>query len=560
MEYFGRAKSATEATKIANAKEEIQLEILEEISRANSENNEFKYDNVWNNLNKKDSNLQHEWNSDKNAYDVIYKGYEFLINSNNEVIYVGEFQPTPSQTSTELVPLGSVTIDGITYTESYEIWNKNQLENLRDRVNNGEDFANCIFWQKADINLNSTNWVPIANDTSVCFSGRYNGEKHTIKELNINTSNSVQGLFGEVYGYTEQQYAIIENLTVEGNVTGSFMCGGIAGRTAYATIRNCINKVNVTSTSRHGTESYTGNLSSTGGIVGRIALEGGDIINCQNYGTITGNYGAIGGIVGWNRKGNITGCENHSEIINSSVPDVGGIVGWMEEGSIEKCYNTKKIEGKNETGGICGCVGYSYNGTNKIVSISKVKNIGEVSGGVAVGGISGTMVNSSIEQASNNGYVHSNAVNSNNFSNVGGIVGNVKVNSILTNSGKSPISYCYNTGNIEALSRGVAGIAGTYGGANISINNCYNIGDIKNTNTQGYTGKTGGIWGYLENVVVNEATNCWQLKDCIKEGADTDQVNIEEKTEAEIKALDWDNYVIVAGKNNEYPILTWENE
>ncbi len=556
MEYFGRAKTATEATNIASAKEEIELEILNEILRANTENNEFNYDNVWNELRKKDNNMTVTPNATENNYTVVYKEYNFLVD-NQVVTHIGG-QPRPNQTSSELTPLGEVTIDGTTYNESYEIWNKKQLENLRDRVNNGEDFVNCIFWQKVDINLNSTDWVPIGKSESTMFSGRYNGENHIIKELNINTSNVAQGLFGEVCGYTEQQYAMIENLTVEGNVTGSYNVAGIAGRIAYTTVRNCINKVNVTSTGRHGTESYTGNLSSVGGIVGRIALSGGDIINCKNYGTITGNYGAIGGIVGWNRKGNITGCENHSEIINSSVSDIGGIVGWMEEGNIERCYNTKKIEGKNEIGGICGCTGYSYNGTNKTVSISKVNNIGEVKGGVTVGGIVGTMVNSSIEQASNNGYVHSNVVNSNNFSNTGGIVGYIIVNSILTNSGKSPISYCYNTGNIEAPSRGVAGIAGTYDGANISINNCYNIGEIRNNNSQGYTGRTGGIWGYLKTSI-NEVTNCWQLKDCIKEGADTDQGNVEDKTEAEIKALDWHNYVIVAGKNNGYPILIWEN-
>jgi len=555
MEYFGRAKTATEATKIANAREEIELAILEEVLRANSENNEFKYDNVWNNLNKKDNNLQHEWNSDKNGHSVIYKGYEFLINSNNEVINVDEAQTTPSQTSTELVPLGSVTIDGTTYIESYEIWNKQQLENLRDRVNNGEDFVNCIFWQKADINLNSTNWIPIGNDASIGFCGRYNGENHTIKELNINTSNSGQGLFGEVYGYTEQQHAIIENLTVEGNVTGSYMVGGIAGRISFATIRNCTNKVNVTSTDRHGTEAYTGNLGSTGGIVGRVGTSGGDIINCKNYGTITGNYGALGGIVGWHRKGNIIGCENYAEIINPTLPSVAGIVGWMEEGSIENCYNTKKIEGKSEVAGICASASYYYNGTVKSVSISKVNNTGEIIGTSSVGGVIGGLAGAgSIEKVSNNGYVHSIGANSNNFAATGGIVGYMHVV-----QGEIPISYCYNTGNVESITRGVAGIVGSYTGANISINNCYNIGDIKNTNTEGYTGKTGGIWGYLNNAV-NEVTNCWQLKDCIKEGADTDQVNVEEKTEAEIKALDWDNYTIVAGKNNGYPILTWENK
>lgn len=96
-------------------------------------------------------------------------------------------------------------------------------------------------------------------------------------------------------------------------------------------------------------------------------------------------------------------------------------------------------------------------------------------------------------------------------------------------------------------------------GGNIYINDCYNIGDITNADTQGYSGKTGGIWGYLQKNI-NTITNCYQLQDCIKQGIDTDQTEVETKTEDEIKALNLENYVVVEGENDGYPILAWENK
>lgn len=47
-----------------------------------------------------------------------------------------------------------------------------------------------------------------------------------------------------------QQYAIIENLTVEGKVKGTYWVGGIAGIVSWTIVRNCVNKVSVTSTGR----------------------------------------------------------------------------------------------------------------------------------------------------------------------------------------------------------------------------------------------------------------------------------------------------------------------
>lgn len=549
MEYFGKAKTATEQTKIANAKEEIELEILNEIARANLENNKLNYENIWNNLRKKDENLDVDSNSD-NSYNVFYKDYNFIVDSDNKVTYI-ETINNPNKDKTEMISLGSVTIDGITYVDSYEIWNKAQLENFRNRVNNGETFENCIICQRANINLNSENWVPIGNMQNT-FNGRYNGKNHKITGINVDNGSSVQGLFGAVQGQ-EQQYAIVENLTVEGEVKGTFYVGGVAGIVSWTTVRNCVNKVSVFSTGRENNTGYTADMSGTGGIVGYVARDGGEVINCKNYGTITSVYAGMAGIVGWSGKADIKECINYVDINNRSMNYVAGITGWIEEGKIEKCCNTGKIEGRREIGGICGTAGYRYQGLIKTVKISKVNNTGEISGEYIIGGVVGDILdNSTIEQSSNNGHVYATDADTDKYASVGGVVG-------YTFGDNITVSYCYNTGNIESEWRGVGGVVGTLRVQTGFIEYCYNIGDVTNKNTAGYNGCTGGIWGFLERTP-NNITNCWQLVNCVKgEGVDTDQTNVEEKTEDEIKAINWGNYKIVAGKNGGYPILEWES-
>jgi len=556
MEYFGRAKTATEETKIANTKEEIELAIIEERLRVNTENDKFNYENIWNELKKKDKESKAEKNDTENNYIVFYKGYNFLVDD-EKVTHIKE---QTNITTSELIPLGPATVGGITYTESYEIWNKGQLKNFRDRVNAGETFQDCIFMQKVNINLNNEDWVPIGYGTvdtnrDKYFSGTYDGENHTVTGININNDKMYQALFGEIWTDQTGKSVIIENLIVEGNIEGGHIVAGLVGRAGNTKIINCKNKVNVKSTLLGNV--YGQDASSTGGILGRTAINSDvEIVNCENYGTINATTaGVIGGIVGLFQQGKITGCKNYATL-ETNLGKVGGIVGFMTKGSIEKCYNTKTIKGLFYVGGICGLAGYYLDDqTLNTVDIKQCNNTGEITGESYVGGIVGwTRKNGTVELCSNNGNIFSTG-HENYWASAGGIVGYF--------GGNSKISDCYNTGNIESNYRGVGGILGGLNGTvpedggNSYIKNCYNKGNITNKSSD-YKGKTGGIFGLLEQTI-GEVSNCWQLQNCIKQGTDTDQTGVEDKTEDEIKAINWENYIVVPGKNEGYPILKWEN-
>ena len=425
MEYFGRAKTATEATKAATAKEEIELEILNEILRANTENNEFNYDNVWNELRKKDNDMSVTPNATENNFTVVYKGYNFLVD--NQVVTHIEGEVDSSKTTSELTPLGAVTIDGTTYTESYDIWNKAQLKTFRDRVNSGETFENCLLRQKANINLNNESWEPIGNfvtSNPSSFSGTFDAENKTTSGLNINEKKYNQALFGYVKNGT------VKNLTVEGNVIGGAGSAGIIGLIEGGRIDNCTNKVNISNNEIYVSwNTVFQNTIYIGGICGGIRQGETTIVNCSNFGNIECtikecNTIIAGGIVGiiseYGNNTNIQNCSNSGEIkVASTIPNtqatpiLGGIVGISYEGKIAKCNNTGKIYSientdittYNVSGGIVGtCVNTNNDSAKKI---EQCWNKGEIENSIS-GGIVGLNNNYAIENCYNAGKIKSN--------------------------------------------------------------------------------------------------------------------------------------------------------
>ena len=155
-----------------------------------------------------------------------------------------------------------------------------------------------------DITLTS-DWVPI-----VSFSGTLDGGDNTISGLNVTGSPAN---FGGIV-YTLKEGATIKNLNVIGSVT-----------------------------------SYCVNTARVGGIVG---INEGTVENCTFSGSVTGSKmqfadnGAIGGIVGLNQSGTITGCINNADVSGQGRDKlfVGGITG-SNHGTLANCTNTGTIRG-----------------------------------------------------------------------------------------------------------------------------------------------------------------------------------------------------------------------
>ena len=236
---------------------------------------------------------------------------------NNGTITGGVFNNTVS---------GSGTIKGGTFntpmtgsgTESdpYQISTADQLKLFRDIVNGaGGQTQNRGAYAvlTADIDLNNEPWTPIGPDRDSAYTGTFDGQGHTVKNLSVtvNVQPGRAGLFGCVKDGT------IRKLTVAGSVSctaNQGWCGGIAGYAMDETIENCASLCTV---------SCTGIDARVGGIVGLVDYNSRTLIirDCYNIGKITGRSdngsGDAGGICGFYMNGKISNCYNVGEITGS---------------------------------------------------------------------------------------------------------------------------------------------------------------------------------------------------------------------------------------------------
>lgn len=267
--------------------------------------------------------------------------------------------------------------------------NAGENGSYRGIVNEG-GFTGKNFQLQTEINLSDTTAVNVKDDflpigsSSFPFKGNFDGDGHTISNLvingngsNNNTPTSYRALFGYALGST------IENLKVEGNVSGTSDVAGIcsyirgAEGSNYANIRNCTFIGTVESTS-----------SRTGGICGNANYYT-NIIACEVAGLIAGGANYSGGIVGYS-----VGTEEYRNYIDSCInianvggtSSVGGICGQDSYCDINHCINGGNISGANySTGGIVG-----YNGGY----ISHCLSTGNTNMGGAITGYGTSCVNS----------------------------------------------------------------------------------------------------------------------------------------------------------------------
>ena len=156
---------------------------------------------------------------------------------------------------------------GGTKGDPYLISNVAQLEEFRNRVNNGE--TNICGKLMNDIVLNEdlnsklnedgsvkdgvivSQWTPIGND-SQNYIGIFDGNDYKVSGMYINQpSSEYQGLFGYI-----GNASTVKNLGVDGIVKGGNSTGGIVGY-SIGVVGRCYNTGNVSGTG-----------SSVGGVVG----------------------------------------------------------------------------------------------------------------------------------------------------------------------------------------------------------------------------------------------------------------------------------------------------
>ena len=252
---------------------------------------------------------------------------------------------------------------GGTANNPYKIFTATQLKTFRDIVNGAnrqvkDSDAHAKLMNDIDLNGNEKNqWTPIGNSIGNSYEGTFNGDGHTISGLYIkNTSNDTdyQGLFGFV-----GSEGTVQNLTVDGTVSGSWSVGGVVGYNNGGTVTGC-------------TFSVSGTVSGrmyVGGVVGRNSGTYGSVTNCYNTGEVTGS--TSGGVVGYNQSGTVENCYNTGTVSGSDY--VGGVVG-SNSGTVENCYFLKTADVNKNLSGI----GFGGEGQEAIQKTADAFHSGEV--------------------------------------------------------------------------------------------------------------------------------------------------------------------------------------
>lgn len=186
------------------------------------------------------------------------------------------------------------------------------------------DFSNTTVNLVEDIDLAGYDWTPIGVSNS--FMGTFNGNNKEITGLSVVSTQPYVGLFGRVDG-------TVRNLSVSGTVTATAAnahVGGIVGSLASGTIKNCLSNVTVTAT---GSGGYVG------GVVGN-AYDNATIDQCWNEGNVTSTNSWAGGIAG---SGSATNCKNVGTVTYTGSDRNAFAYGIAK--SATNCYNTGDVNG-----------------------------------------------------------------------------------------------------------------------------------------------------------------------------------------------------------------------
>lgn len=204
-------------------------------------------------------------------------------------------------------------------------------------IGTAEEFAAMEPGGNYQLTADITVTAPYANEFTD-FSGTFDGNGHTVT-LAISGDSDYQALFAKLAAG-----AVVKNVMVDGEVTGTDNIGGIAGIATNATIIACANKATVAATGRY-----------VGGLVGKGT--GLTMTSCYNQGAVSSTRTRpinMGGIAGYVDGGaSVENCYNTGSITGSGS-NTAAVVGW-DAATVKNCYyleSTYKV-------GACGNDGYT---------------------------------------------------------------------------------------------------------------------------------------------------------------------------------------------------------
>lgn len=394
----------------------------------------------------------------------------------------------------------------------YNISTEADLFAFRDSLDAGEDYDGIEINLLNDIEISQgTTYVsPCANrdEGLYVFCGTFNGNNHTISNLNmVSSDDSTVSFLPILYNGTIKDLTL-KDVTIENGTTWNAAFVSIS----YGNdkIINCHLEGNCLI---QADKNFTGGSNYTAGFVASNYRAGLEVRDCtvgedvQIIGTTdAANYGYVGGILAFARKAStsilISGCENRAYV--ESVYVGSGIAGYVDTDNgysysvtITDCINYGTIYSPEISNGakyFAGILAKDFKWTTVIVD--RCVNHGDITvhgiSSTGSGGVVGEVTNCAIQNSYNTGTIT--ATSQNNI--IGGIAGQLRTAQIenIVYAGGSQTYYnpetfnsivnCYNTGNVSGANTDyVGGICGIIQDTSSTmdhsiIENAYNFGTI----------------------------------------------------------------------------------
>lgn len=247
-----------------------------------------------------------------------------------------------------------------------------------------------------------------------------------------------------------------------GGVVKNLTIGGkssVAGKSSVGAFAGMLSGT-VDNCVNNATIAATAATSNMGGIVGQASGTAA-ITNCVNNGTIAAGKTQTGGIVGYANGTDIRIANVHNTANITGTTKTGGIVGHMINTTMDNAINDGTVTGTTDVAGIAG---YS----NKVCGITGAKNHGAVNGATDVAGILAyAYTDLTIADSYNTGDVTATA------STAGGIIGR----------GVAPtVTSSFNAGTIAntkaKLGSTIPGAGGIIGRGEGTFTDVYNVGTV----------------------------------------------------------------------------------
>jgi len=371
----------------------------------------------------------------------------------------------------------------------YKVATLNQLQLIADTL-----YLDKHFIQTADIDASETaDWndgkgfIPIGStskpfwirinqgdsetdtETSIPFTGSYNGNNYTINNLTINRGNEIRvGLFGFIRGAKIRNVILkdvqihgvervggliglmnadweserepphvsakVYNSSVTGRISGYGVVGGLVGSNLESVIFNSSSAAEVSVEKIYVDGDSLGG-SNAGGLLGR---NNGTIYESNSTGDVSGKS-AIGGLLGHNEGFKTTHSSGGTVIESYATGNVtgkngiGGLIGVCNSGTIKNSFATGLVSGEGiNTGGLIG-------GSDRSI-VESAFAMSDVTGHVRVGGLIGRGSSTIISNTYATGAVSGDSL-------VGGLMGSSS-GEISTSYASGSVSGSYHVGGL----------------------------------------------------------------------------------------------------------------